>query len=184
MTNWLSDFYLLVINLFEKILCFSQPNFQTSTTHKFVMDLALNQFIFNCINFVHLIHEHQALGAHTDIIVFQATTVKTYRWSHPGAHSMGNRSPIQCTKCHCLKTLSPKRENENQFKIVLRCSKCKWENTFEVPEGFRWCQGESLTKGVDSRGAWMVLTEPNPGDSDSKASKSGDGDNIMMDIAY
>ena len=111
--------FLFTSQLFDKILCFSQPNFQPSTTHKFVMDLALNQFIFNCINFVHLIREHQALGAHTDIIVFQATTVKTYRWSHPGACPMGNRSSNQCTKCHRLKTLSPKRENEDQFKIVL-----------------------------------------------------------------
>ena len=83
--------FLFTSQLFDKILCFSQPNFQPSTTHKFVMDLALNQLIFDCINFVHLICEHQALGAHTDIIVFQATTIKNYRWSHSGACPKGNR---------------------------------------------------------------------------------------------
>lgn len=134
------------------------------------MDLALNQFIFDRINFVNVIREHQALGAHTDIIVFQPAEVKTYRWTHPGAHPMGNRISNQCPSCHCLKTLSPNKNNEDRFSIVLNCTKCDWEKNFEVPEGFKWCQGESPTKGGD-RGAWMVFTEPNKEVSDSKVDK-------------
>ena len=130
------------------------------------MDLALNQFIFDRINFIHVIREHQALGAHTDIIVFQPTDVKTYRWAHPGARPMGNRSSNQCSGCHRLKTLSPKKNNDNRFLTVLQCSACNWEKKFEVPEGFRWCQGESPTR---DRGAWMVFTEPNQGDSEAMA---------------
>jgi hypothetical protein len=141
------------------------------------MDLALNQFVFDRINFVNIIREHQALGAHTDIIVFQSTEVKTYRWTHPGARPMGNRNSNQCSKCHRLKTLSPKRNNDDRFSIVLKCSACNWEKMFEVPNGFKWCQGESPSKGAD-RGAWMVMAEPNTADSDSRATEH---DN--MDIA-
>ena len=60
------------------------------------MDLALNQFVLDRINFVHAICEQQALGAHTDVIVFQPGSVKTYRWAHPGARPMGNSTSNQC----------------------------------------------------------------------------------------
>jgi hypothetical protein len=139
------------------------------------MDLALNQFIFNRINFVNIIREHQALGAHTDIIVFQSTMIKTYRWTHPGARPMGNRNSNQCSSCHRLKTLSPKRNNDDQFSIALKCSECNWEKKFKVAEGFRWCQGESPSKGGD-RGAWLVFAESNSGVSDS-----GDREGENMD---
>jgi len=139
------------------------------------MDLALNQFVFDRINFVNIIREHQALGAHTDVVVFEPTKVKTYKWTHPGACPMGNKTSNQCSKCHRLKTLSPKRDNEDRFSIVLKCSECHWEKSFKVPEGFKWCQGESPSKGGD-RGAWMVFTETN-----SEVSSKSDED-VKMDL--
>jgi len=183
---WQIIWYLFPSNLFDKVLCFSQPNFQPSTTHKFVMDLALNQFVLDRINFVHIVREHQALGAHTDIIVFRPEAIKTYRWTHPGACPMGNSTSNQCSHCHWLKTLSPKKDNQDRFSLVLKCSACDWERIFKVPDGFQWCQGESPTKGGD-RGAWMVFTElipvkaPVKDGGSTNASGSIESDN--MDIS-
>jgi len=168
---WQMIWCLFPSKLFDKVLCFSQPNFQPSTTHKFVMDLALNQFVLDRINFINVIREHQALGAHTDIIVFQFDGISTYRWTHPGARPMGNSTSNQCPGCHRLKTPSPKKDNDNRFSSVLRCSACGLEQTFNVPDGFKWCHGESPVKGGE-RGAWMVLTKHNPVEkSDSKKDK-------------
>jgi len=44
-------------DLFDKILCFSQPNFQPSSTHKFVMDLALHNFVFDWISLINVLRE-------------------------------------------------------------------------------------------------------------------------------
>ena len=106
------------------------------------MDLALNQFVLDRINFVHAICEQQALGAHTDVIVFQPGSVKTYRWAHPGARPMGNSTSNQCPKCHRLKTLSPKKSNESKSSSTLKYSACGWEQAYNIPNGFEWCQGE------------------------------------------
>jgi len=55
--------------LFDKVLCFSQPNFQPSYMHKFVMDFATNYFIMDWINSVHVLWEQQTLG-HTQILSY------------------------------------------------------------------------------------------------------------------
>lgn len=152
---------LILRGLFDKILCFSQPNFQTSYTHQFVMELAQNQFVFDRINLFLVIRGQQVLGAHTDIILFQPEVVKTFRWTHPGARPVGNDTPssIQCPKCHRLRTTSPKF-SEDPNSITLKCSNCSWNEIFTIPVGFSWCQGEALTKGGE-RGAWLVKTEKN-----------------------
>lgn len=123
------------------------------------MSLALNHFIFDRINMVNIIREHQALGAHTDIIIFEPKVITTYKWTHPGARPMGNDTPhsIQCPGCHRLKTPSPKITPDPNV-IRLKCKKCPWENTYSVPAGFEWCKGESSNNGGD-RGAWLFKTE-------------------------
>ena len=152
---------LILKDLFDKILCFSQQNFQPSYTHQFVMELAQNQFVFDRINLFHVIRGQQVLGAHTDIILFQPEVVKTFRWTHPGARPVGNDTPssIQCPECHRLRSTSPKFSDEPD-SITLKCSKCSWKELFTVPVGFSWCPGEALTKGGE-RGAWLVKTEKN-----------------------
>ena len=148
-----------LINLFSKILCFSQPNFQPSFTHQFVMSFALNYFIFDRINMVLILREHQVLGAHTDVIVFEPTVIMTFKWTNPGARPMGNDTPcsIQCPQCHRLKTPSPKVTVDPNV-ICLKCSKCPWEDKYSVPTGFKWCKGESSSNGGE-RGAWLFKAE-------------------------
>lgn len=142
--------------LFEKILCFSQVDFQPSATHKFVMDLALSHFIFDRPKIENILHDHQNIGAHTDIVQFQASIVTTFRWTHPGARPLGYGIHNQCTNCKGLKTRSAK-PNEDHSRIVLRCRVCKYEIVYNLPEGWGWVRSPPA-KG-DVRGAWLVLTE-------------------------
>lgn len=123
------------------------------------MDLALNQFVFDRINLFLVLRGQQILGAHTDIILFQPEVVKTFRWTHPGARPMGNdtSSSIQCPVCHRLRTTSPKFTRDPN-SIILKCLKCPWEETYTVPVGFQWCNGEAANKGGE-RGAWLVKIE-------------------------
>jgi len=99
---------------------------------------------------------------------------------------MGNSTSNQCSHCHRLKTLSPKKNNQDQFSLVLKCSACDWEKIFKVPNGFQWCQGESPTRGGD-RGAWMVFIEPSsvkaPETSGGSTNVSGSGEGDNMDIS-
>ena len=107
-------------DLFDKILCFSQPNFQPSTTHKFVMGLALQNYVHDRISLINVLREQQALAAHTDVVLFQPNTITTFRWTHPGACPMGNNTPalIQCPECSGFKT-SPK--STTQQSSILKC---------------------------------------------------------------
>ncbi|KIK03069.1 hypothetical protein K443DRAFT_131586 [Laccaria amethystina LaAM-08-1] len=127
--------------LFDRVLCFSQPSFQPSFTHRFVMDLASNYFILDRINLIHILQEQQTLGAHTDVILFNPKTITTFHWTHPGARPMGNYTPdsIQCPACLLLKSTSP-------------------TSISQLPEGFNWCQGEDPTNGLE-RGAWISTVE-------------------------
>ena len=123
------------------------------------MSFSLNHFIFDHINMVSILCEQQVLGAHTDLVQFEPTIITTFKWTHPGAHPMGNNTPssIQCPHCHCLRTPSPKATG-NPNLIHLKCSKCPWEDQFSVPAGFEWCKGESSSNGGE-RGAWLFKTE-------------------------
>jgi len=161
--------------VFNKILCFSQPDFQPSFTHQFVMSFALNHFIHDRINMGHLLHEQQVLGAHTDVIVFEPMVITTFKWTHTGARPMGNDTPcsIQCPKCHHLKTPSPKATKDPNV-ICLKCSKCPWDDTYSIPTGFEWCQGQSSKDG-GTQGAWLVTTEEN----DLKSTQNNSSGNNM-----
>jgi len=129
------------------------------------MDLALNHFIFDCINFALILRDQQVLGAHTDVIVFQPGVIKTFRWAHPGARPMGNSISNQCPGCHRLKTLTPIHIGDPSSN-VLTCSGCKWNETYKIPNGFVWCHGASACKGED-RGAWLVENDLDGGDMDT-----------------
>ena len=117
--------------LFEKTLCFSQVNFQPSATHKFVMDLALSHFIFDRPKIENILHDHQNIGAHTDIVQFQAGIVTTFRWTHPGARPLGFGVYNQCLNCKRLKTQTAK-PNDDHSKILLKCRECKAEFVFNL----------------------------------------------------
>jgi len=137
----------------------------TSFTHTFIIDLAVNQFIYERLGITHTIHDHQALGAHTDIILFRPGIIQTFQWSHPAARPIGHdtSSSVQCPNCSHLGSVSPKCIEMDSSK--LRCSECQWEDTFKRPHDFNWCQGDS-PKNKQDRGAWLKKEEKDVGMSD------------------
>lgn len=158
-------------NLFDKVLCFSQRNLQTAFTHKFLMDLALNQFVFDRMGITNTLRDHQALGAHTDIILFRPGIIQTFRWTHPGARPMGHdtSSSLQCPKCSRLNTISPKFLEMDSTRLRCSSSDCRWEETYCRPTHFNWCQNES-PRNKEERGAWLYSEEK-------------EGNNKSMDVA-
>ena len=142
--------------LFEKVLCFSQADFQPSATHKFVMDLALNHFVFDRPGLQGFLRDHQALGAHTDIIQFQPGQTMTYRWTHPGARPLGFNIHKQCPNCQRLKTRVPTINRDGS--ITLQCSGCTKEVTYNLPHGWEWLLNVPK-KGDQGQGAWLIYKE-------------------------
>ncbi|KIM40990.1 hypothetical protein M413DRAFT_28089 [Hebeloma cylindrosporum] len=132
------------LELFEKVLCFSQPNFQPSATHKFMMDWAVSHFVFERLNISSFLSDHQSLGAHTDIVQFQPGNTTTFRWTHPSIRPFGIGISKQCPgdDCKRLKTRLPK--------------KCKDEAMYTLPEDWDWVDKYKDDQG----GAWLFLTKP------------------------
>ncbi len=120
------------------------------------MDWGLNHFIFDRPKIERFLLDHQAIGAHTDIVQFQHSKTNTFRWTHAGARPMGFGTNPQCVVCHRLKTKTAK-PNEDHSEIVHRCSACKSEMVFKFPSGWKWVHGPP-SKG-DERGAWLVFEE-------------------------
>ncbi|KAF8800814.1 hypothetical protein BYT27DRAFT_7116607, partial [Phlegmacium glaucopus] len=141
--------------LFGKIICFDQPNFQTFFIHGFVMDLGLHHFIYNCTKLNNLLLDQQELGAHTNIVEFCPRNVSTFKWSHPGSRPMGVGISKQCHRCGWLKTMNPTVSMDN-LKVVLKCSQCKSMNTYNFPTGWKWVHGPAKR---DERGSWMVFVD-------------------------
>jgi hypothetical protein len=141
---------------FSKILCFSQPDFQTFFAHSFVMDIAIQHFIYNRSSLEPIIHGQQELGAHTDILEFRSDKLSTFRWTHHGARPLGFEFINQCAGCLCLKTLKPS-VFDNDTRVVLQCSICKKNTTYNFPHGWSWTHDPPMKD--DERGAWIVRVE-------------------------
>jgi hypothetical protein len=147
---------MLGSGFFRKILCFSQVDFQTFFAHSFIMDFALQYFIYDRTNLFPILRGQQELGAHTDVIEFQPGKISTFRWTHHGSRPMGFGIVDQCAGCHYLKTLKP-IVIENGAQISLKCSNCKKNTTYRLPSGWEWINNPPV-KG-DERGAWIVRIE-------------------------
>jgi len=161
-------------NLFEKVLSFSQPNFQPTSTHKFVMDWAVSHFIFERLNITSFLSDHQTLGAHTDIIQYQPGMTTTFRWTHPGSRPFGFGVSKQCPQedCKRLKTRSRKGSSTADC-ISLQCSQCKHKVSFHLDPTWTWCDGK------DGEVAWLFKTEK---DKKSKESKRKELNANKMDV--
>jgi len=142
--------------LFEKILSFSQADFQPSATHKFVMDWALNHFILDRPKLEGFLCDHQGLGAHTNIIQFQLNITMSFKWTHPGACPFGVDINKQCPNCQRLKTRTPRINVDSS--ICLRCSGCKKEVMYNLPNDWKWVHNAPV-KGDQGQGAWLFHTE-------------------------
>jgi hypothetical protein len=144
--------------LFDKILCFSQANFQPSATHGFISSLTLSHFIFDRPKLENILRDHQSLGAHTDVVQFKRGNVTTFRWTHPGARPMGFKINSQCPNCNRLKTREPK-PSLNHSTAILQCLGCDFKQvyTLEALPKWLWVHGPPV-KG-DGRGAWVAFPE-------------------------
>jgi hypothetical protein len=120
------------------------------------MDWGLNHFLFDRPNIQHFLLDHQAIGAHTDIVQFEHGIIKTFKWTHVGARPLGFSTNPQCGTCKCLKTKTAK-PNEDHSEITVRCSVCKSQSIFIFPQGWKWVHGPPSKK--DERGAWLVFEE-------------------------
>jgi len=146
--------------VFEKILCFTQADFQPSVTHKFFMDWALSHFIHERRSLSTFLMDHQTLGAHTDIIQFQNKMTTTFRWTHPGIRPFGESVVTrQCPngECNRLKMVSP-TVSRNGMNIRLQCEVCHEEATYTFPTDWAWVDGAPV-KGDHGQGAWLVHKE-------------------------
>ena len=76
-------------SFFSKILCFSQPEFQTFFAHSFIMEIGLQHFIYNRHNLEPILRGQQELGAHNDVVEFQQNKISTFKWTHHGTRPMG-----------------------------------------------------------------------------------------------
>ena len=116
------------------------------------MDWGLSHFVFDRPKIKYLLREHQALGAHTDILQFQSGKIRTFRWTHPGSRPLGHGINPQCNDCKRLKMRVPK-PNADHSQITFHCSACKSKTIFDHPSGWKWVNGPPL-KG-DEQGAWL-----------------------------
>lgn len=145
-----------VSQIFDSILGFAQGNFQPCSTHKFIQDLALFHFVFDQRHLQNFLLKQQAISVHTDIIQFQTSSIKTFKWTHVGARPLGFGVNLQCGFCKRLKTKKPEPAKDHS-KIDIRCLNCQDITSFSLTPGWKWVQGPPSKK--DDRGAWLVSKE-------------------------
>ncbi|KAF8950171.1 hypothetical protein BDZ97DRAFT_1934474 [Flammula alnicola] len=136
--------------LFSKIIAFSQTNFQIAFSTKFLMDYALNFFVFGKDNLLASLNDQQVLGAHSDVILIEKSAVRRLIWAHHGSRPFGKSPPLQCPSCSCLSHWSPTVEEKT---ITLVCRVCQHSIPFYLPDDLTWVK--KPVKG-DERGGWLV----------------------------
>lgn len=137
------------------------------------MDWAVSHFVYERLNIVTFLTDHQTLGAHTDIIQYQPEVTTTFRWTHPGSRPFGFTVSKQCPgkDCNRLKTRS-RKANPAADVITLQCSQCKHETSFKLDPKWKW------TDGKRDEGGWLFLKEK----YESKESKRKASDASHMDV--
>lgn len=120
------------------------------------MDWTLMHFVYDRPHIKYFLMEHQSLGAHADIIQFEAGNTKTYRWTHVGVRPLGIGINQQCGQCNRLRTKKPK-ESQDHSEIVSTCTECKSQVTYTMLDGWKWV--DRCPAKADDRGAWIVKEE-------------------------
>ena len=159
-------------NFFHQILTFTQANLQGAFVGKFLQDYALNRFIHLKENIHACIHQHQYLGAHTNIILFDSgltvgkkeigtgpakPTVTQILWSHDGRRPLGNNCLLQCPTCHALKSWTPTRPKDGSEKVIHKCRNCARTETYNpIPGATEIRPPGPKRRGGDERGSWLT----------------------------
>jgi len=131
----------------------------------------LQCYVYNKSKVESILHQHQSLGAHSDIFLFrECPEGETYMcerliWTHEGAKPVGNAVPLQCEACGSIRPWSvkgkPNRNNGLEKNLVTH--RCKWPKcssrngsgiTYTLPVSVSWIK-EPVAKG-DDRGGWVL----------------------------
>ena len=120
------------------------------------MDISLQHFVHDHLHLNTIIREHQDLGAHTNVVVFEPGQVTTFMWTHPTVRPMGNEISKQYQQCYRLRTFRI-TDIEDHSKTILKCTWCKHAITYAVPIGWEWLHDPPV-KG-DDRGRWLINIE-------------------------
>lgn len=141
--------------VFGNILTFTQPNLLPSLTFRFFNELGLNHFIYDRKTLKHLLRDNQILGAHTDVVQYQADSYTTFRWTHPILRPMGEPMVPQCPTCHRIRIFNILKTTP--AFITLKCSfpSCDFRCSYYLPHKMEWVFGPSSKD--DERGAWCFV---------------------------
>jgi hypothetical protein len=152
------------------VLAFTQPDLQTCFVNRFILDFALYRFIHLKEHISSFIHDHQTLGAHTNLIIFDSglkmqlgveagsPSVTRIFWSHDGRRPFGWTCPMQCSHCLALKPWTPTHSRDKGPQTIThKCKNCKKEVVYRPLSGATtFATGGN--KGLDERGTWWMQT--------------------------
>jgi len=159
--------------LFSKIIGFTQEHFQPFFSSRFLMDLSIQHFIFNCPTLRAVLQDHQGLGAHTDIVEITASTTTTFIWVHQGCRPFGHIYQHQCPVCSRLSTIGPKFDNSNCVYFKCSFAECPGISIFQLPADAQWLYKGPPIKG-DSRGTWLHIRKTTSSNVEKKAAVKDD----------
>ncbi|KAJ6461655.1 hypothetical protein DFH09DRAFT_1114222 [Mycena vulgaris] len=118
---------------FQSAFAFSVAEFLPSAANTFLMDVVYQFCVAgHAQKFHHLLARHYSLGQFTDIIVYlPLLRVFRYAWSHPSTRPYGTPIRRQCGNPKCLSLASLKIEEYTEDEVVLRCTHCTEDTTYE-----------------------------------------------------
>lgn len=149
---------------FNEILAFTQGNLQGSFAERFLSTHYLNYYIHLQCGVDGFIYDHQAFGAHTNLVVYDSIsgesgtltrTAKLYLWSHESIRPLGRVAPLQCDRCGALKAWKAIKKGKN---VVHSCrgESCTNQITYEpIADAGPISNGNRGKDGIrDDRGVW------------------------------
>jgi hypothetical protein len=148
---------------FDQILAFTQCALQPSFSNKFILDYALNRFIFLREGIESYIYDHQSLGAHTNVVILGSRSAsnlpeaKFLFWSHDGKRPLGNHCPQQCPHCFALRPWKP-RSLKNKVEVEHRCKSCSKIFTYNPTPGATQITPPGPKSVGGERGTWWMRT--------------------------
>ncbi|KAJ6556745.1 hypothetical protein DFH09DRAFT_1317690 [Mycena vulgaris] len=118
---------------FQSAFAFSVAEFLPSAANTFLMDVVYQFCVAgHAQKFHHLLARHYSLGQFTDIIVYLLLLrVFRYAWSHPSTRPYGTPIRRQCGNPKYLSLASLKIEEYTEDEVVLRCTHCTEDTTYE-----------------------------------------------------
>jgi hypothetical protein len=150
--------------IFCQILAFTQPNLQTSFVDNFFLEYSLARFIHLKEKIHGYIYNHQVLGAHTSLVIFDSrsetdgetnTTATHLFWAHVGRRPFGHAAPLQCADCLSLKPWKPALKDAET--ITHTCRNCGKVKTYKpISDATQVKSPGPKSQGEDERGTWWV----------------------------